>query len=46
MKKPKDTGAPLKPAAILRETIVRRAALEFKDGMYANLGIGMIINYK
>lgn len=24
-----------------REIIVRRAALEFKDGMYANLGIGM-----
>uniref|UniRef100_A0A1X7TL00 3-oxoacid CoA-transferase n=1 Tax=Amphimedon queenslandica TaxID=400682 RepID=A0A1X7TL00_AMPQE len=27
--------------ASLRERIVRRAALEFKDGMYANLGIGM-----
>ena len=25
----------------VRERIVRRAALEFKDGMYANLGIGM-----
>ena len=25
----------------MRERIVRRAALEFKDGMYANLGIGM-----
>ena len=25
----------------MREKIVRRAALEFKDGMYANLGIGM-----
>lgn len=24
-----------------RERIIRRAALEFKDGMYANLGIGM-----
>ncbi|CAB4062303.1 OXCT [Lepeophtheirus salmonis] len=28
-------------AAKRRERIVRRAALEFKDGMYANLGIGM-----
>ena len=27
--------------AEVREKIVRRAALEFKDGMYANLGIGM-----
>lgn len=26
---------------LLRERIIRRAALEFKDGMYANLGIGM-----
>ena len=25
----------------MRERIVRRAACEFKDGMYANLGIGM-----
>ncbi|KAF7267869.1 succinyl-CoA:3-ketoacid CoA transferase [Rhynchophorus ferrugineus] len=29
------------PAAEKRERIIRRAALEFKDGMYANLGIGM-----
>ena len=28
-------------ADLKRERIVRRAALEFKDGMYANLGIGM-----
>eukprot|EP01133_Synstelium_polycarpum_P007772 gene7772-9117_t len=37
-------GAPAKPkneAAMKRERIVRRAALEFKDGMYCNLGIGM-----
>ena len=32
---------PDSPAAKMRENIVRRAALEFKDGMYANLGIGM-----
>ncbi|RZC32403.1 succinyl-CoA:3-ketoacid coenzyme A transferase 1, mitochondrial, partial [Asbolus verrucosus] len=29
------------PAALMRERIIRRAALEFSDGMYANLGIGM-----
>ena len=28
-------------AAVMREKIVRRAACEFSDGMYANLGIGM-----
>ena len=33
--KPKSSGA------ITRERIIRRAALEFEDGMYANLGIGM-----
>ena len=33
--------APATGAALMREKIVRRAALEFKDGMYANLGIGM-----
>ncbi|EFA75383.1 3-oxoacid CoA-transferase [Heterostelium album PN500] len=38
------TDAPAKPkneAAMKREKIVRRAALEFQDGMYCNLGIGM-----
>ncbi|KAG8259853.1 Succinyl-CoA:3-ketoacid coenzyme A transferase 1, mitochondrial [Homalodisca vitripennis] len=29
------------PAAAARERIIRRAALEFKNGMYANLGIGI-----
>jgi len=32
---------PKSDAALLRERIIKRAALEFTDGMYANLGIGM-----
>jgi len=28
-------------AALIRDRIIRRAALEFQDGMYANLGIGI-----
>ena len=32
---------PMSAAAKMREKIVRRAACEFRDGMYANLGIGM-----
>jgi len=36
-----ESTAELSPAAKMREKIVRRAACEFKDGMYANLGIGM-----
>ena len=35
------SAAASSPAALMRERIVRRAALEFKDGMFANLGIGM-----
>uniref|UniRef100_A0A7N8XEW6 Succinyl-CoA:3-ketoacid-coenzyme A transferase n=1 Tax=Mastacembelus armatus TaxID=205130 RepID=A0A7N8XEW6_9TELE len=32
---------PKKESDIVRERIIRRAALEFEDGMYANLGIGI-----
>uniref|UniRef100_A0A8C3G3B4 Succinyl-CoA:3-ketoacid-coenzyme A transferase n=1 Tax=Cyclopterus lumpus TaxID=8103 RepID=A0A8C3G3B4_CYCLU len=32
---------PKKDSDIIRERIIRRAALEFEDGMYANLGIGI-----
>jgi len=39
--KPKDGGSAPSAAQQMRERIVRRAALEFKDGMYVNLGIGM-----
>lgn len=31
----------LSPAQQMRNRIIKRAALEFKDGMFANLGIGM-----
>jgi len=36
-----NSGQGASSSAKMRERIVRRAALEFKDGMYANLGIGM-----
>ncbi|XP_068952330.1 succinyl-CoA:3-ketoacid coenzyme A transferase 1, mitochondrial [Petaurus breviceps papuanus] len=38
----KDGGkAKSKPGDDVRERIIKRAALEFEDGMYANLGIGI-----
>lgn len=35
------SAATMNPVKAMRERIVRRAALEFRDGMYANLGIGI-----
>ncbi|NP_001171772.1 succinyl-CoA:3-ketoacid-coenzyme A transferase 1, mitochondrial [Saccoglossus kowalevskii] len=39
--KEKTRDADLSPAALMRQRIIKRAALEFEDEMYANLGIGM-----
>ncbi|XP_005109804.1 succinyl-CoA:3-ketoacid coenzyme A transferase 1, mitochondrial [Aplysia californica] len=39
--RPKEAASAPSPAQQMRERIVRRAALEFQDGMYINLGIGM-----
>ncbi|XP_072026327.1 succinyl-CoA:3-ketoacid coenzyme A transferase 1, mitochondrial-like [Amphiura filiformis] len=39
--KDKTEDAPMNEAALMRQRIIMRAALEFHDGMYANLGIGM-----
>ncbi|XP_068995258.1 succinyl-CoA:3-ketoacid coenzyme A transferase 1, mitochondrial isoform X2 [Embiotoca jacksoni] len=36
-----DKPKPKNDSDIVRERIIRRAALEFEDGMYANLGIGI-----
>ncbi|XP_006626886.1 succinyl-CoA:3-ketoacid coenzyme A transferase 1, mitochondrial [Lepisosteus oculatus] len=36
-----ETPKPKKESDLVRERIIRRAALEFEDGMYANLGIGI-----
>ncbi|XP_049866526.1 succinyl-CoA:3-ketoacid coenzyme A transferase 1, mitochondrial [Pectinophora gossypiella] len=39
--KPANVQKEKKASDAMRERIIRRAALEFKDGMHANLGIGM-----
>lgn len=39
-KEKKDEGK-VSPAQEMRNKIIKRAAMEFKDGMFANLGIGM-----
>eukprot|EP01129_Flabellula_baltica_P015559 TRINITY_DN7972_c0_g1_i1.p1 TRINITY_DN7972_c0_g1~~TRINITY_DN7972_c0_g1_i1.p1 ORF type:complete len:516 (+),score=152.26 TRINITY_DN7972_c0_g1_i1:83-1630(+) len=41
LKKEETTESTSTPAQLVREKIAKRAALEFKDGMYCNLGIGI-----
>ncbi|NXM88835.1 SCOT1 transferase, partial [Oenanthe oenanthe] len=41
IRKPEDSTAKQKKGDNVRERIIKRAALEFEDGMYANLGIGI-----
>uniref|UniRef100_A0A8C9U426 Succinyl-CoA:3-ketoacid-coenzyme A transferase n=1 Tax=Scleropages formosus TaxID=113540 RepID=A0A8C9U426_SCLFO len=41
VQKKEEKPKPKKESDLLRERIIRRAALEFEDGMYANLGIGI-----
>eukprot|EP01130_Rhizamoeba_saxonica_P005886 TRINITY_DN232_c0_g1_i1.p1 TRINITY_DN232_c0_g1~~TRINITY_DN232_c0_g1_i1.p1 ORF type:complete len:460 (+),score=113.88 TRINITY_DN232_c0_g1_i1:48-1427(+) len=41
IKTEKNVSSEKKPSQILREKLAKRAALEFSDGMYCNLGIGI-----
>eukprot|EP00914_Ancora_sagittata_P001369 GHVO01003598.1.p1 GENE.GHVO01003598.1~~GHVO01003598.1.p1 ORF type:complete len:407 (+),score=61.36 GHVO01003598.1:332-1552(+) len=41
LSKPKAAETKMSPAQEMRNKIIRRAAKEFHDGIYANLGIGM-----
>ncbi|KAG8199044.1 hypothetical protein JTE90_021057 [Oedothorax gibbosus] len=41
LRKNGSSNGPKTPAEKVREKIIRRAALEFQDGMYVNLGIGI-----
>lgn len=41
MKQSDKPGKPKSEAQLMREKIAKRAALEFQDGMYCNLGIGI-----
>ncbi|XP_046900975.1 succinyl-CoA:3-ketoacid coenzyme A transferase 1, mitochondrial-like [Hypomesus transpacificus] len=38
---PEERPKPRREVDVVRERIIRRAALEFQDGMYVNLGIGI-----
>ncbi|XP_023228283.1 succinyl-CoA:3-ketoacid coenzyme A transferase 1, mitochondrial-like [Centruroides sculpturatus] len=41
IRQPNHSKKEMTPRALKREKIIRRAALELKDGMYVNLGIGI-----